>query len=149
MLEIFVSSISDPSFFYVQKSGPASVALDKLVQDMTSFYEQNEDTCKVEMDTLVKGSVVATKSSTDGSWYRARVADIILDDYDDSKVCVEVDFVDFGDFESKSLHELCEIKKQFLKLKFQAIPASLADVKPARYIFKFQPSKRKRNFIIF
>ena len=39
--EVYVSSITDPSFFYVQKVGPSSIALDKLVQEMTAHYEQD------------------------------------------------------------------------------------------------------------
>lgn len=37
--EIYVSSVMDPDLFYVQKVGAKSVELDKLVQEMTAFYE--------------------------------------------------------------------------------------------------------------
>ena len=130
IVEIYVCSISDPSSFYVQKVGPTSVALDKLGQDMTAFYEQNGSSMK--LGKFDKGSIVAAKNSMDGSWYRAKVANITIDDYDDSIVDVEVDFVDFGDFERKSLEDLCQIKPEFLQLKFQAIPSSMADIKPVK-----------------
>ena len=36
---VFVSAISDPDLFYVQKCGSKSVDLDKLVHEMTAFYD--------------------------------------------------------------------------------------------------------------
>ena len=97
---------------------------------MTAFYEQNGSSMK--LGKFDKGSIVAAKNSMDGSWYRAKVANITIDDYDDSIVDVEVDFVDFGDFERKSPEDLCQIKPEFLQLKFQAIPSSMADIKPVK-----------------
>ena len=41
VVEVYVSFITDPSFFYIQKVGPGSIALDKLVQDMSSYYDQD------------------------------------------------------------------------------------------------------------
>ena len=97
---------------------------------MTSFYDQNSESMK--LDKVEKGTIVATKNLLDGTWYRAKVTNIVTDEYDDSIVDVEVDFVDFGDYESKSIQELCQIKQEFLKLKFQAIPASMAEIKPIK-----------------
>ena len=42
---------------------------------------------------------------------------------------VELNFVDYGDFEEKHINEVFEIRPAFLKLKFQAIQCSLAHVK--------------------
>ena len=39
--EVYVSSVRDPDLFYVQKVGPSSVALDKLSQEMTAYFEQD------------------------------------------------------------------------------------------------------------
>ena len=39
LVEVYVASIADPGHFYVQKIGPSSVELDKLVEDMTAFYD--------------------------------------------------------------------------------------------------------------
>ena len=36
---VFVSAVADPGHFYVQKVGPKSVELDKLVQEMTGYYD--------------------------------------------------------------------------------------------------------------
>ena len=125
-----MSSVIDPSSFFVQKVGPSSVALDKLVQEMTAVYDQNCQSMKI--NKIDKGSIVAAKNSLDGSWYRAKVANIVTDDYDDSIVDVDVDFVDYGDCETKTLQELCQIKPEFLTLNFQAISAAMADMKPIK-----------------
>jgi len=42
---------------------------------------------------------------------------------------VDLDFVDFGDYEEKSISEVYELRTDFLKLKFQAIQCSLAHLK--------------------
>jgi hypothetical protein len=75
---------------------------------------------------------VAAQQSTDDSWYRAKVMQIITDDYDESKIQVDVEIVDFGDCERKSLASLCQLKEDFLKLNFQAISVSMADIKPSK-----------------
>ena len=51
------------------------------------------------------------------------------DEYDSLESVVELDFVDFGDFEEKKITEVFQIRQDFLRLKFQAIPCSLAHVK--------------------
>ena len=43
IIEIYVSSITNPGQFFVQKVGPRSIALDKLVQDMSAFYDQDHN----------------------------------------------------------------------------------------------------------
>ena len=58
VVEVYVSFITDPSFFYIQKVGPGSIALDKLVQDMSTYYDQDynkvnivEKVSKVQSDS--------------------------------------------------------------------------------------------------
>ena len=41
VVEAYVSFIRDPGFFFIQKVGPGSIALDKLVQDMSLYYDQD------------------------------------------------------------------------------------------------------------
>lgn len=55
-----------------------------------------------------------------------------MDDYDDTKVDVDVDFVDFGDFQVKSLTDVAILHPQFLKLNFQAIKCAIANIRPAK-----------------
>ena len=51
------------------------------------------------------------------------------DEYDSLESMVDLDFVDFGDFEEKKITEVFQIRQDFLRLKFQAIHCSLAYVK--------------------
>lgn len=43
---------------------------------------------------------------------------------------MDLDFVDFGDAEEKSIGEVLSLKTDFLKLKFQAVECTLAGVRP-------------------
>lgn len=131
LIEIYVSSVNSPSAFHVQKVGPKSVELDKLVQNMTSYYEQedNQVECSVTK-ALNLGDLVAAKSAPDGSWYRAKVTGVVEDEYEEGKFQIELYFVDFGERESKDLSECFYLQNEFLQLKFQAISCMLADTKP-------------------
>ena len=51
------------------------------------------------------------------------------DEYDRSLSKVDLDFVDYGDSEVKGISEVFEIRPEYLKLKFQAIPCSLAHIR--------------------
>jgi len=133
IIEVYVSSISDPSKFFVQKVGPMSIELDRLAEDMSDYYEveANRVNCALaESDSVQEGDLVAAKFSSDNKWYRARVVSITTDDYDQSKTEVDVDFVDFGDYERMLKSEVCKLLPEFLKLTFQAIDCSLAHVEP-------------------
>nr|CAD7460148.1 unnamed protein product [Timema tahoe] len=81
--------------------------------------------CKLE-----EGQIVAAPFLYDNKWYRAEVAKVTLDDYnvEDSKVCLY--YVDYGDSSTRYKHEVCELRTDFLRLRFQAIECCLARVKP-------------------
>ena len=130
--EVYVSSICDPGKFYVQKVGPESVELDKLAQDMSSFYDVMANRELHIVSDVEEGDVVAARFSSDNVWYRAKVVDILPDEYDSSKTEVDVDFLDYGDFERMPVTEICCLKQDYLKLKFQAVECTLAHVKPSR-----------------
>ena len=107
VIEVYVSSILNPSQFYVQKVGPESVALDKLVQDMTAYYEVMANQKMNEISIVKPGDLVASQIPSDNSWYRARVIEVIIpdDEYDETQIEVDIDFVDFGD---------CEIRQDLI-----------------------------------
>ncbi|XP_006162823.1 tudor domain-containing protein 1 [Tupaia chinensis] len=60
----------------------------------------------------------------DGNWYRALVKEILPNGR------VKVHFVDYGNIEEVSAHELQMITPKFLKLPFQGIQCWLVDVQP-------------------
>ena len=127
-MEIYVSSVSNPENFCVQKVGPLSIELDKLVTNMTSYYEENSQDCV--LSTCAKGDIVAAKNTSDGSYYRGKVVEVIQNDYDESDVQVVLNFLDYGVSETKSRQECFFLPEEYLKLKAQAIHCKLADIKP-------------------
>lgn len=133
LIELYVSSVIDPGYFYVQKVGPKSIALDKLVSDMTIFYDNVENRLATTVSSAAIGDVVAIQVSVDGSWYRGTISEVISDDYDESIVDVSIDYVDFGGCDRKPLSSICKLEEDFLQLDFQAIAASLADLRPSRF----------------
>ncbi|XP_059470167.1 tudor and KH domain-containing protein homolog [Neocloeon triangulifer] len=130
-LEVFVSAAKDPGRFWIQKVGPASVELDKLVDKMTEFYNQEENLevykPKEAMDV---GALAAAQFSVDGKWYRAFVKDVVVDDYDPLQSKLDVFFVDYGDDETKVQSDVYNLNSQFLRLRHQAIECTLAGIVP-------------------
>ena len=47
---MFVSFVQDPSHFFVQVVGPHSVELDRLIEEMTDLY--SEDNFREQLGTL-------------------------------------------------------------------------------------------------
>jgi len=78
---------------------------------------------------------VASQISSDNNWYRARVVNVIApeDEYDESLIEVDIEFVDFGDCERKSITSVFKLLNDYLNLNFQAIECCLADVGPKEF----------------
>jgi len=74
--------------------------------------------------------LVAALFSHDDMWYRARVTEVTLDDYDVGESLVAVYYLDYGDSDTQRLKDLCSLRADFLKLRYQAIECCLAKVKP-------------------
>eukprot|EP00092_Neocalanus_flemingeri_P011602 GFUD01012503.1.p1 GENE.GFUD01012503.1~~GFUD01012503.1.p1 ORF type:complete len:462 (+),score=178.84 GFUD01012503.1:110-1495(+) len=128
-MEVFVSAISTPGAFWVQKIGPKSVDLDKLTQDMTEYYKEEVNQKLHSVTSVAPGDIIACRFSSEESFYRAKVVAFKEDSYDVTRSTVDLDFVDYGDFEEKFISEVYEIRTDFLKLKFQAIQCSMAHLK--------------------
>ncbi|CAL7951693.1 unnamed protein product [Xylocopa violacea] len=124
LMEIYVSAMENPSQFWIQVVGPGTTALDKLVSEMTAYYndEQNHELHTLRNITL--GQIVAAKFSFDEQWYRAEV--ISTPEYGQC----DVYFVDYGDHETVQLDSILELRTDFLSLRLQAIECSLANIKP-------------------
>ena len=71
-----------------------------------------------------------TQFHGDGQFYRAKVIDVTVDEYDNSKTELELNFVDYGDHGLKPKDVVFDIRTEFLKLSFQAIPCSMSNIKP-------------------
>ncbi|KAL4710908.1 hypothetical protein ACJJTC_002538 [Scirpophaga incertulas] len=129
-IEVYVSAVSSPARFWVQFTGPQNTQLDELVAHMTEYYNDRNNREMHALDHASIGQVVAAVFRHDGRWYRARVHNILPNEYDASKLVADVFFVDYGDSEFVSVTELCELRADLLRLRFQAMECFLAGVKP-------------------
>nr|CAD7573611.1 unnamed protein product [Timema californicum] len=124
-----LSSLSNARLYIQPGLWPALRAAQLLA--LTTFIMKCCASCPLLSSTLEEGQIVAAPFLYDNKWYRAEVAKVTLDDYniEDSKVSLY--YVDYGDSATRSKHEVCELRTDFLRLRFQAIECCLARVKPS------------------
>lgn len=130
-IEVYVSAVSSPSRFWVQFVGPQVAQLDKLVDHMTEYYGNKDNRAAHALSHVSVGQVVAAVFRHDGRWYRARVHDIRPNEFDATQQVADLFFLDYGDSEYVATHELCELRADLLRLRFQAMECFLAGVRPA------------------
>ncbi|XP_050665736.1 tudor and KH domain-containing protein homolog isoform X2 [Leptidea sinapis] len=129
-IEVYVSAVSSPSRFWVQFVGPQVSQLDELVAHMTEYYSNKDTRAAHAVSRVAVGQVVAAVFRHDGRWYRARVDDIRPNEFDATQQVADVFYLDYGDSEYVATHELCELRADLLRLRFQAMECFLAGVKP-------------------
>ncbi|XP_078050361.1 tudor and KH domain containing protein papi isoform X2 [Augochlora pura] len=124
IMEVLVSAVESPSKFWVQIIGRGTATLDKLVSDMTSYYneEQNKEIHKLK--DITPGQVCAAKFSYDEKWYRAYIISVSPENNE-----CEVFFMDYGNHDVVSFHFVLEIRLDFLSLGAQAMECCLNNVK--------------------
>uniref|UniRef100_A0A0K8VNK3 Tudor and KH domain-containing protein n=3 Tax=Bactrocera latifrons TaxID=174628 RepID=A0A0K8VNK3_BACLA len=128
-MEVYVSAIASPSKFWVQIIGPQSKKLDDMVQSMTDYYSESENKARHQIVEPYLGQIVAAVFKYDGKWYRAEIVGILPNQYNPNDVVLDLYFVDYGDSEYVSPHEVFELRTDFLTLRFQAVECFLAGVK--------------------
>ncbi|XP_039952475.1 tudor and KH domain-containing protein homolog [Bactrocera neohumeralis] len=128
-MEVYVSAIASPSKFWVQIIGPQSKKLDDMVQSMTEYYSEPENKARHQIVEPYLGQIVAAVFKYDGKWYRAEIVGILPNQYNPNDVVLDLYFVDYGDSEYVSPHEVFELRTDFLTLRFQAVECFLAGVK--------------------
>lgn len=116
-LEVYVSAIASPSRFWLQLVGPQSLRLDKLVVEMTDYYEIEENRQMHKIADPYLGQIVAALFKYDGKWYRAEIVGILPNEYNPRNVVLDLYFVDFGDSEYVAPHEVYELRTDFLTLR--------------------------------
>ncbi|XP_073962180.1 tudor and KH domain containing protein papi isoform X2 [Choristoneura fumiferana] len=130
-IEVYVSAVSSPGRFWVQLVGPQVAQLDDLVGHMTEYYGNKDNRHAHKLSSVSVGQVVAAVFRHDGRWYRARVHAIRPNEFDATKQVADVFYLDYGDSEYVATHELCELRADLLRLRFQAMECFLAGVRPA------------------
>ncbi|XP_071551549.1 tudor and KH domain-containing protein homolog isoform X2 [Panulirus ornatus] len=129
-IEAYVSAVDSASHFWLQVVGPRSVQLDRLVTEMTEYYDSEENRELHELEKVNIDSIVAAKFPHDNSWYRGKVCSYEHNETDPSQSLITVYYVDFGDTETIKMDCVCELRTDFLKLNFQAIECFLANIEP-------------------
>ncbi|XP_066589030.1 tudor and KH domain-containing protein homolog isoform X2 [Prorops nasuta] len=124
LMEVYVSAMVSLDEFWVQVVGSGSSSLDKLIEEMTKYYNNVENREAHILNTVTEGQIVAAQFDSDKKWYRAEV----LSKLNEGKC--EVFFVDFGDREIVYAKNIYELRTDFLSLRLQAIECSLANIKP-------------------
>uniref|UniRef100_A0A182MGW3 Tudor domain-containing protein n=1 Tax=Anopheles culicifacies TaxID=139723 RepID=A0A182MGW3_9DIPT len=131
-MEIFVSTIVSPSKFYVQLVGPQSLELDLLVQNMSVYYNQNQNRELHQVRKPYLGQIVAAEFNADNKWYRAEISAILPNEYKPGEVVLDLFFLDYGDNQYTNPNEVYELKPEFLAPRLQAIECFLAKVEPVQ-----------------
>ncbi|UYV64749.1 TDRKH [Cordylochernes scorpioides] len=143
----YVSVVRNPHCFWLQLASPESVALDRMTENMTSYYSSPATAAGQALTAHPEvGDLVAACFTVDQCWYRASVQAIKTDDYT-TKVTnqhksppppliilttVKVYYVDFGDEEEVPLENIYKLLPQYVSFPRQALPCSLAYIKPAK-----------------
>ncbi|CAH2092707.1 unnamed protein product [Euphydryas editha] len=143
-IEVYVSASSSPSRFWVQFVGPQVAQLDDLVEQMTEYYGNKENRANHALEKVSVGQVVAAVFRHDGRWYRARVMDLRPNEFDATQQVADLFFLDYGDSEYVATHELCELRADLLRLRFQAMECFLAGVRPANGQTRWHPHAVER-----
>jgi tudor domain-containing protein 2 len=74
--------------------------------------------------------LVAAPFSQNDMWYCTRVTDVMPEDYDVEMSLVALYYLDYGDSDTRRRKDLCFLRVDSLKLRYQAIECCLAKVKP-------------------
>ena len=129
VLEVFVSGVESPGEFYLQKIGRGGTDLDKLTEEMTLYYNEPTNTKLMALTGVEAGDIVAARFIDEESFYRAKIVSIEENTYDFSQSTVELFYLDYGDTDQRQITEVYQLKTEFLRLNFQAIKVSLANVR--------------------
>lgn len=76
------------------------------------------------------GQIVAAPFNQDDKWYRAEVKAVEPNDVNEEESQVDLYYVDYGDSDYVKKSKIMQLRTDFLKLRFQAIECTLANVKP-------------------
>lgn len=123
VLEVMATYIENPESFFVQKLGEEYKYLVKSMKKMQQIY--NADTKDLWVIYCpIKNLVCACRCPDDGYWYRAQITDL------PGEQMVNVCYVDYGNTDKVSYHNLRKLLDLFLMLPVQAKRCALAYVEP-------------------
>ncbi|XP_016848505.1 tudor domain-containing protein 5 isoform X3 [Anolis carolinensis] len=128
LMGVFVEYIVSPSQFYVRiYSAETSDKLQDMMIEMRCYSSKNVTDRYIISEALIQpGQLCCVRNLKGKWWYRGIIHQII----DDQKV--EVFYPDFGNMDIVQKSSLRFLKDSYAKLPAQAIPCSLAWVKPTK-----------------
>ncbi|XP_064645096.1 tudor and KH domain-containing protein-like isoform X2 [Lineus longissimus] len=121
-IEVYVSAMEHPGQFWLQLLTTSSARLDRLVDTMTTFYDDPESIQYAKVIHFNEGDIVAAPFPYDSSWYRARITK--TPEGDD----IDLFYVDYGDTGTVHKEKIRQIRSDFLSLPFQAVEVCLDNV---------------------
>uniref|UniRef100_A0A670HZC3 Tudor domain-containing protein 5 n=1 Tax=Podarcis muralis TaxID=64176 RepID=A0A670HZC3_PODMU len=127
LVGLFVEYIVSPSQFYVRLySAETSVKLENTMLEMRRCYSSKHVADRYIMPeaSISPGQLCCIKNSEDKWWYRVIIHRVLNDQE------VEVFYPDFGNTRTAQKSSLRFLKSCYAKLPAQAIPCSLAWVRP-------------------
>ncbi|KAK1120863.1 hypothetical protein K0M31_011064 [Melipona bicolor] len=124
LIEVYVSGVKNPNQFWVQIVGPGIIALDELVSEMTTYYDNKENYEMHRLKNITVGRMVTARYSVNKKWCRGEIISILREDV------YEIFFVDNGDREIVDFDNTLELRTDFLRLRLQAVECSMANLKP-------------------
>ncbi|XP_065066777.1 uncharacterized protein LOC135692541 isoform X2 [Rhopilema esculentum] len=135
---VIVSSVNDPSLFYVHLITPDVALFGTMMDKLNSVYSITE--FKVPEEHLNIGNAVVVRFSEDGKWYRGvikhlRIPQTGIDSASGtgSLACqfeYEILHVDYGSFEWVKHAEVCPVIEEFFELPMETLPCCMADIEP-------------------
>jgi len=129
-LQVFVSAVATPNRFWIQVFSPRSVELDHLNDEMSDYYSKEENRILHALKKAEIGQIVAAPYPNDDKWYRAEVKTIEANDCNENESQLDLYYVDYGDCNYFKTNDIYQLRTDFLKLPFQAIECTLANLKP-------------------
>ncbi|KAI8501531.1 Tudor domain containing 15 [Branchiostoma belcheri] len=109
----YISSVVDPTKFYIQMEGT-----EEVLEGLMEKIQHCEHLSTPSLDTLQAGTPVLAMYTVDDQWYRAQVLSV-------EGSTVNVLYVDFGNSEAVGLERMKYISPEFLETPPQAVECTL------------------------
>ncbi|XP_067050162.1 tudor domain-containing protein 1-like isoform X2 [Acropora muricata] len=146
---VLVTHIRDPCQFMIQRV--ADMEQLQLMMNVINIYCDSTEKVHDLLFEVKFGDMVCAQFTTDNQWYRACVKTAYSPASPntvptlENGLCVEVQYIDYGNSEWLPLSRLRKMKKEFLKIPELAQSCSLADIVPPFQEEKW-PTKAIRAF---